>query len=492
LELFFVLSALYPADVAVSTSRTPYRNFVNLQYLGSTGIKKLSKKSKYAHHPEHFSGTKILHGDEIIDDLRSYHSQIGAGYDLARLGDIGEAFDQLAKYDKFDLPLDEKALQFTLDYFIGWIKHCEIMDLTLAQTQMNRAASSGFGAKRSGINSRRDPKMQEYLESYINKAGQEPVFCIISGSQKDELRPFEEKPGKKDPELKVARFFTSYPPEHTLLSCVVLGDFVRQFYSRSFMKDGFVSAIGDSPQAGSMRFYFEKMSERDHAYCTDTSAQDSSVPAWFTRAVLEEIMKKYDLDEEEQMQFDNVIRNSIYKVVNVAGYLYMVPRGLGSGDYLTTIINCMWRFYMIVENYKRPLETFFKHNTVVILGDDCAMSSDFDDLDLSSKYANIKWAGKPVHWDEMDFCSCRFTPDVHYDSLKMRNVLDKRVQKSQTMHPESEMQRLGGLLKIHVDQEFYNDVLQRMKEIRNQYGLTLEYEREYVSYQELWTVFNVC
>jgi hypothetical protein len=316
---------------------------------------------------------------------------------------------------------------------------------------------------------------------YLNLAGVGPVKCVINGSQKDELRVHG----------KVARFFTSYPPEHTLLSCIVLGDFVRQFYSRSFSKDGFVSAIGDSPQKGSMKVYYNELRKRQYAYCTDTSAQDSSVPVWFIRVVLEQIMAKYDLDEIEQNWFDNVISNSIYKAVNIAGYVYLVPRGLGSGDYLTTIINVMWRFYMVVENYNRPLTGFFNHNTVIINGDDLIMSSDFNDLDLSSRYASIKWAGRSVSWDDMDFCSCKFLPDIHYDSHKMRSVLDKRVQVSQTLHPESEMERLGGLLLIHVDESFYKEVLSRMQKIRDEYSLFLEYEQKYVSYHQLWSAFNV-
>jgi hypothetical protein len=455
--------------LTLNPNRRPYRQFVGLHFIGSVGIKKLSKKSKFGHHLNYVSGTK------------QYQSQTGDGYDLVILGDMGHAFDQLAKYDKHDEPASADALKFTLKYFLEWIKKCEVMDITLAQQQMNMSSSSGFGAKRAGISSRSSPKMQLYLMEYLNLAGVGPVKCVISGSQKDELRVHD----------KLARFFTSYPPEQTLLSCIVLGDFVRQFYSRSFSKDGFVSAIGDAPQKGSMKVYYNELRKRQFAYCTDTSAQDSSVPVWFIRVVLEQIMAKYDLDEIEQNWFDNVISNSIYKAVNIAGYVYLVPRGLGSGDYLTTIINVMWRFYMVVENYNRPLTEFFKHNTVIINGDDLIMSSDFNDLDLSSRYASIKWAGRPVSWEDMDFCSCKFLPDIHYDSLKMRSVLDKRVQVSQTLHPESEMERLGGLLLIHVDESFYKEVLSRMQKIRDEYSLFLEYERKYVSYDQLWSAFNI-
>jgi hypothetical protein len=455
--------------LTLSQHRQPFRQFVGLYYIGSVGIKKLSKKSKFGHHLQYVSG------------IKQYQSQTGDGYDLAILGDMGQTFDQLAKYDKFDEPANADALNFTLEYFLSFIKKCEIVDISLAQQQMNMSSSSGFGAKRAGISSRSSPKMQAYLMEYLNLAGSGHVKCVINGSQKDELRVH----GKN------ARFFTSYPPEHTLLSCITLGDFVRQFYSQSFCKNRFVSAIGDAPQKGSMRVYYNELSKRKYAYCTDTSAQDSSVPVWFIRVVLTNIMKKYDLDEIEQNWFDNVISNSIYKAVNVAGYIYLVPRGLGSGDYLTTIINVMWRFYMIVENYKRPLTEFLNHNTVIINGDDLIMSSDFNDLDLSSRYASIKWAGRPVSWEDMDFCSCKFLPDVHYDSLKMRSVLNKRVQVAQILHPESEMQRLGGLLAIHVDESFYRDVLLRMQQIRNEYNLYVEYERNFISYDQLWSAYNI-
>jgi hypothetical protein len=469
LPIFFVKTSLYPTDIALNLNRKPYRYFVNILYIGSVGVKKLSKNSQYAHNLDFVTGVK------------KEHSQIGDGYDLAKLGDISELFDRLAKYDRIDLPPQEEPLNFTLNYFIGWIGKCKFLDITVASNQMNAGASSGFGAKRAGIRSRNDPKMKQYLEDYINLAAKGDVKCIISGSQKDELRVNGKTP----------RLFTSYPPEHTFLSTIVLGNFVKQFYTRSFSKDFFVSAIGDSPQNGSMKLYFDKLSERKFAYCTDTSAQDSSVPVWFIEAVFNEIMKKYDLDEEDLNLFNNAKSNSIYKVMNVAGYIYLVPRGLGSGDYLTTIMNVMWRFYMVVENYKRPLSTFFEHNTVVINGDDLAMSSDFDDLDLSSKYAGIEWAGKPVPWEDMDFCSCRFVPDVHFDSLKMRSVLDKRVQKCMTLHPEAEMERLGGLLRIHVDIQFYDEVLSRMRKLRDQYSLFQEFERSYASYSEVWMSFNI-
>jgi hypothetical protein len=73
----------------------------------------------------------------------------------------------------------------------------------------------------------------------------------------------------------------------------------------------------------------------------------------------------------------------------------------------------------------------------------------------------------------------------------MRSVLDKRVQISQTLHPESEMQRLGGLLRIHVDESYYQEVLSRMRQIRDEYLLFIEYERLYVSYDEVWSCYNL-
>jgi hypothetical protein len=73
----------------------------------------------------------------------------------------------------------------------------------------------------------------------------------------------------------------------------------------------------------------------------------------------------------------------------------------------------------------------------------------------------------------------------------MRSVLDKRVQKSQTLHPESEMQRLGGLLRIHVDGKFHADVLLRMKNLKDEYGLEREFNENYASYEEVWSSFNI-
>jgi hypothetical protein len=461
---------LYPPEAAekVFLNKRPYELMKYSVYIGSVGSNKVSKNMQFAHHLQY--GSRVKHDD----------SQTGTGYDLANMGNIEDLFVQFRKYDKDDLPMNGKALDFTLGYFLDWVGPCAFLDFELGFKQLNPGATSGFGAKLTGVNSRRDPQMKEYLENYVTLASQGDVWCIINGSQKQELRVHG----------KLPRLFTSYPPEHTLLSTIVLGDFVKQFYRRSFCKDRFVSAIGDSPQNGSMKLYYSELSKRQFAYCTDTSAQDSSVPAWFIQAVYGRIMKKYDLDEEDTNMFNNVVQNSIYKCIKVAGYLYMVPRGLGSGDYLTTIMNVMWRFYMVVENYKRPLEKFFYHNTIVINGDDLIMSSDYDDLDLSSKYATITWAGKPVSWDDMDFCSCRFTPEIHYDSLKMHSVLNKRVQKSQTMHPTSEMARLGGLLRIHVDEKFYDTVLSRMKQLRDKNNLQVEYDRMFASYAEVWQHFN--
>jgi hypothetical protein len=456
----------------------PYKVFKQLPYIGSVAIKKLPKKSQYAHHPNFLSTVKIN------------HSQIGEGYDLARLGDMEALFSGLSNYDKIDQPADEESLQFTLNYFLGKFKKCGLLDITTAHNEMNKLASSGSGAKRQGIYSRSDPRMMKYLEDYVNLAAIGDVKCVINGSQKDELRAFEANEEGKWA-LKDPRFFTSYPPEHNFLSCICLGNFVKQFYENSFFKNGYVSAIGDSPQKGCMKYYFDQMRKRPFAYCTDTSKQDSSVPAWFIQAVFDRIISLYDLDEEDRNMFDNVVSNSIYKVINANGQLYLVPRGLGSGDYLTTIMNVFWRFYMVVENYERPLSSFLADNTVIINGDDLIMSSEHEDLDLSSKYAKIKWAGKPVSWEEMDFCSTKFLPDIHYDSLKMRSVLDKRVQKSQALHPKSEMQRLGGLLKIHVDESFYNDVLSRMKNLRDEFDLHNDFYTEYFSYDEIWSWYNI-
>jgi hypothetical protein len=64
--------------------RMPYKVFNYLPYIGSVAIKKLTKRSQYAHHPKFLSTMKVP------------HSQIGDGYDLARLGDIDALFSGLS------------------------------------------------------------------------------------------------------------------------------------------------------------------------------------------------------------------------------------------------------------------------------------------------------------------------------------------------------------------------------------------------------------
>jgi hypothetical protein len=58
------------------------------------------------------------------------------------------------------------------------------------------------------------------------------------------------------------------------------------------------------------------------------------------------------------------------------------------------------------------------------------------------------------------------------------------------MHPTSEMARLGGLLRIHVDEKFYDTVLSRMKNLRDKNFLQVEYDRMFASYAEVWQHFN--
>jgi hypothetical protein len=50
---------------------------------------------------------------------------------------------------------------------------------------------------------------------------------------------------------------------------------------------------------------------------------------------------------------------------------------------------------------------------------------------------------------------------------------------------------LGGLLRIHVDIQFYDEVLSRMRKLRDQYSLFQEFERSYASYSEVWMSFNI-
>jgi hypothetical protein len=429
---------------------------------------------------------KIGKYSQFIPDLKSVeidisnHSQLGVEYKLANLGVFNEVLDRLGKYDIYDHPLDERCVNFTMDYFFSKINQCLFLDETIAYSEMNKAASVGFGAKLSGIDSRHDPRLESYMFDYVNRSIDEVTHCLISGSQKDEIRPSHKTP----------RLFTSFPPEHTYAAAICLGDFLRQFYSRHFCVDGSVSAVGDSPQKGCMVHYRIELSKRPFIYCTDTSGQDASVNPQFIRRIYENIFSKMSLTHEEKCLFWNTMDNSIYKYINIAGNVYLVPRGLGSGDYLTVVINIMWRLYMIFENYNHNLYTYFDDNTTVINGDDLTMSSQYNDLDLNSKHAQIEWLGRPLIWEEADFCSCKFEPNIHLDKTKMLAVLNLRKNKAYQFSPTMEMSRLGGLLRVHVDEEFYNIVLNKMIELDKQFNLNVHFVQNFVTYEEVFESYN--
>jgi hypothetical protein len=447
----------------------PLREFKYLTYVGTLMTKRLRDRSQY--YPE-FS-------ELPVDVMR--HSQIGSGYKIAELGDLGEVYDRLAKYDIPDIPLKRELAHEAIRYFTDRIHPCEFIEPEGAYDAMDKSKSIGFGAVTQKIFSREDPEMYEYLMKYVELSKHTIHHVIINGAQKDEVRV----------EDKTPRLFTSFPPEHTFLATCVLGDFMDQFLDYRFCTDGSISSVGDSIQCGAAQFYYEQLSKRPFVYCTDTSAQDSSVPAEFINMVYDEIKTKYSLDDEEDMMFEAVRFNSINKLMNINGDLFLVPRGLGSGDYLTIVINIMWRYYMFLASYNHPLETVLEDNTLIICGDDFVCSSNYDDLNHDSDYAKIEWAKSPISWDDMDFCSIKFKPYIHHDPKKVMAVLNLRKRKVHQLSPEHEMHRLGGLLRVLSNQEVYSTILNRMRNLAHKYPETNRAFRDlFISYDDLFLCYN--
>lgn len=413
-----------------------------------------------------------------------WQSQIGTNYALAELGDLDQLLDRLKKYDVVDLPLDVSIARRAIRKFTGHIKRCEYLTLEDAYCDLNFNASIGHGAREAGILSRRDPALVDYLEDYLGFAKLGPVHCLISASQKDEMRAFEN--GK----IKTPRLFMSFPVEHTFLASIVLGDFLRQLYQSSFMKDGSVSAVGDSVQCGALAYYKHMLSKRPYLYCTDTSGQDASVPAAFIDLVYDHIKEFYSLPDDDDAWFENVRYNSIHKMMSVNGFWYRCDRGLASGDYLTIVINMMWRLYLAYTSYNHDLDKYHEENDVIILGDDLMMSSDHNDLDHTSKYATITWAGKPVSWEDMDFCSCMFHPNIHHSPDKVLSVLHGRRRAAQAGSPLAEMQRIGGLLLIHSNRETHAAISRRMEKLRDINGLVEEFDALWRTYEEVYDMYN--
>jgi hypothetical protein len=440
-----------------------------LKYVGTLLKKKLSSKSQY------------------IPDLSlkagglQFNSQTGESYKIAELGKLDELLDNLGKYDVEHPPLNREIAMRAIRRYLDQIGSCYFLEREDAYKRMDKRKSIGFSAQQRKFTSREDPRMKEFLFKYLDVSAEQVHQCIISASQKDEVRV----------STKTPRLFTAFPPEHTFLAQIVLGDFFRQFMNHRFCIDGTPSAIGDPMQRGAMAEYFYQMDKREHKYCSDTKAQDSSIPAEFIHMVYDAIKLKYDLDEKSSRMFEAVRHNSIYKYLNVNGQLFLVPRGLGSGDYLTIIINIIWRYYMILENYKYPLNDFDKDNTVVINGDDLAMSSKYSDLDLNSRHAQIVWEGKPISWDEMEFCSVKFKPFIHHDPVKVLAVMDLRRKREHMLEPRCELQRLGGLLRTLSTREVYDTILDKMQNIvLKDPSLFDDYYYAFVTYEEVFNQYN--
>ncbi len=458
---------MYP-NVQVRPGK-PVRHFKHLQYVGKLMNKKLRGSSQY--YPE-------LRDFPVDLDL---HSQIGDGYNLAKLGSLDEFYDRLAKYDIDDVPLNRDVALMSINYFLDRIGSCTYTDVEKAYTELDFSKSIGFGAKESKIFARSDPRMKEYLFKYVELSSMSTHHCIVNASQKDEVRV----------STKTPRLFTAFPPEHTFLATVVLGDFLRQFLKHRFCVDHSVSSVGDSIQNGAAAYYKLVLGQHPYLYCTDTSAQDSSVSPEFLNLVYDQIKLKYDFNQDDEMLFEAVRFNSIHKLVNANGDLYLVNRGLGSGDYLTIVINIIWRLYLILENYNHDLSTYFQDNCTVICGDDLAMSSKFSDLDLNSKYAKIEWAGRPVSWDEMDFCSVKFSPYIHHDANKVLAVLNNRKKRVHCLSPALELQRLGGILRVLSNKEIYLLVLSKMTQLVEDHPeLEDDYLSLFVTYEELFSNYN--
>jgi hypothetical protein len=431
--------------------------------------KKLRSRSQY------YPDLKEVDVDLLV------HSQMGEGYQLAQLGSVDELYDRLGKYDRDDVPLNKVVAKDSIKYFLDRIRPCRFYDFEYAYGLMDKSKSIGFGAQRQKVFSREDPNMCDYMKEYVKVSSETPHHVIVNASQKDEVRV----------STKTPRLFTAFPPEHTLLASMCLGDFLRQFLKHRFCVDHSISSVGDAIQNGAAAYYRLVMSCHPYTYCTDTSAQDSSISPEFIDMVYDEIKLKYDFSPTEEQLFEAVRFNSINKMMNVNGDLYLVPRGLGSGDYLTTVINIMWRLYMVLENYNHNYDHFFSDNLVIICGDDLIMSSEYPDLDLNSKYAQIEWAGKPVPWSEMDFCSVKFEPYVHHDPKKVLAVLYHRKKKSHQLSPAFEMQRLGGLLRVLSTKEIYDLILSKMYNLLKKHPeLEDDFDNLYISFEELYDNYN--
>lgn len=453
-------------QVVVQPSLPP-RKFKHLIYYGKLMERKMKSRSQF--YP-------------YIEDISfNPHSQIGDSYSLAQLGSLDELYDRLAKYDKEDLPLNRALARRAIKEFTDKVGNCGVVPYQESIDHMDKSKSIGFGAQKWGIFSRGDPKMSQYYSDWFEAMQRDTHFIIVSASQKDEVRVVG----------KTARLFMSFPPEHTLAATHVLGDFMRKFVEHRVGTDGSISSVGDAPQCGALYWYKEMLNEHPYLYCTDTSAQDSSVTREFMEMVYDEIELLYDYNDEERNIFNTVRHNSINKLVNMNGHLYLVPRGLGSGDFLTIVINIMWRYYMILENYQHNIDDVLRDNRIIICGDDLIMSSEFSDLNLDSKYAGIEWKRKPISWAEADFCSLKFEPYIHHDPIKVMSVVKLRRKLSQVHSNKAEMNRLGGLLRVLSNKNIYDHILDMMiKLVDEEPELENDFRNMYVEYDFLFSTYN--
>jgi len=449
--------------------KKPRFEFDHIEFYGSIGPRKFTGYSQYT--------------GEMSDLVEvMLHSQLGEGYEIARLGKLEDMIDRFRKYDVPHPTLNYDLAEKAIDTFLTMIPKCGVMTYEEAFERLDLSKSIGLGAKTDKVFSRQDPLIHDYLKGYIDIASKQNVFCLINGSQKDEVRVVGKTP----------RFFTSFPPEHTLTATMALGEFFDHFVTNSFAACGLPSAVGDPLQSGAMAYYKEQLERLPYWYCTDTSAQDSSVSSEFMELVYDKIKEKIRFpDEVYEGLFENVRFNSINKLIHINGELYVCPRGLGSGDYLTIVINILWRYYMILENYNHDLSRVLIDNVIIINGDDLVMSSKFSDLNLNSVHAKIEWAGKPIPKEEADFCSLMFYPYIHHSKDKVLAVYKLRKMRNKSYDPESEAQRIAGLMRCLVDYNTYCYLANILSMMHDDGEISYEvYSNCFVSFQEVYDRYN--
>jgi len=408
-------------------------------------------------------------------------SQLAEEYGLAKLGLLGDQIERLGKYDRPDKPLNRLLAQKAIDYYLEWIPQEVPCTFEEAVENLNFSASTGFGAKNAGIKTREDPKLLDYLRSYLQHS---PISVVINASQKDEVRSTKKTP----------RLFMSYPVEHTFASSLILSRLVSTLYTKTYATCGFASAIGDAPQRGSFVEYRRRLLKHPYFYATDTKSQDSTVTRDFINMVYDKLREKLILDPVQECIFDGLRLNSIHKTVNLAGTFYSVDTGLGSGDYLTSIINMIWRMYMFYCSYNHDISTVHEDNEIIILGDDFVCSSKYDDLNMDSEYATIVWAGRPIPMEDLDFCSLKFLPFVHHDPEKVLSVFKLRKNRQHSMSYRMQLVRMAGLLRCCTEKYVYDIILDHMHKCSERWkvdisDLIIPYDEVFSNYN-FYTIFH--